>query len=465
MQLGDILDDFALDAVTASIEVSSVEIDSRECEPGSMFFAIPGTTAHGSRFVADAVAQGAVAIVSSEPLILSVPGVVVPASQLQALMAHASATVTGHPETKTELVGVTGTNGKTSVTTLVSQLADALQWNAGNIGTLTSERTTPAPPELFRSLARLVESFDQQKPRSVVAIEVSSHALEQHRVDGLRFAVAGFTNLSHEHLDYHGAMEDYFAAKAQLFTAEHAQHAVIWGDDPYGVRLADTTSLPVVIVRRAHAIEVVSSLLGTTYFWRDELVNTPLVGDFNVDNALIAMAIMSTLGASNSSIASAMSHVHNVPGRFEIVSSRDVVVVVDYAHTPEGLRRLLGDVRELNLQGRIITVFGCGGDRDQSKRPEMGLVASTMSDVTIVTTDNARSESPDAIIDDIMSGVALGSTTLQVTDRRSAISEALGLALPGDIVVVAGKGHETTQLIGDEVLFFDDRAVIGELLK
>jgi len=209
---------------------------------------------------------------------------------------------------------------------------------------------------------------------------------------------------------------------------------------------------------------VATSLRGTTFFWRNHLINTPLVGDFNVDNALLAMAILSTLGASDAEIAHAMSDVHNVRGRFEVVSSVGVMVIVDYAHTPDGLRRVLGDVRVLAPGARVVTVFGCGGDRDRTKRPEMGKVASTYSDVTIVTSDNPRSESPEAIIDAVMSGVVAEANVLRVSDRRAAIARAFELAQRGDVIVIAGKGHETTQTVGGDVVAFDDRAVALEFL-
>jgi UDP-N-acetylmuramoyl-L-alanyl-D-glutamate--2,6-diaminopimelate ligase len=464
MQLGDVLDDCSLDVQTSSIEIDNVEIDSRRCLPGTLFLALDGIATHGAKYGADAVAHGAVAVVASEPLELSVPVVVVPDSQLLPLVAHAAASVTGHPETDVELVGVTGTNGKTSVTALVSSLARALEWNGANIGTLTNERTTPAAPELFRTLRTLVDEFDPEKQRSLIALEVSSHALVQRRVEGLRFAVVAFTNLTHDHLDYHGSMEEYFAAKAQLFTAEHAKRAVIWCDDPYGEKLASTIALAVTPVRRSDATDVIPSLMGTTFFWRQRLVNTPLVGDFNVDNALIAMTILSSLGASDLDIARAMSQVHNVRGRFEVVSTDDVIVIVDYAHTPDGLRRVLIDVRGLAPSARILTVFGCGGDRDRTKRPEMGMVASSHSDITIITSDNPRSEAPEAIIEAVMSGVVAGATVYQESDRRAAIALAFQLAQRGDVVVLAGKGHETTQTIGDNVIPFDDRAVALEFL-
>jgi UDP-N-acetylmuramoyl-L-alanyl-D-glutamate--2,6-diaminopimelate ligase len=465
MQLGDVLDDCSLDVLTSSIEIEHVEIDSRRCVPGTLFLALDGVATRGSKFGADAVARGAVAVVASERLELGVPVVVVPDTQLRPLVAHAAASVTGHPEASIELVGVTGTNGKTTVTALVSALAGSLGWNSAQIGTLTNERTTPAPPELFRTLRELVDGFDATKQRSVVALEVSSHALVQRRVEGLRFTVVAFTNLGHDHLDYHGSMDEYFAAKAQLFTPEHAQCAVIWCDDPYGERLASSITLGVVEVRRGDATDVTASLRGTTFFWRNHVINTPLVGDFNVDNALMAMAVLSALGANDAAIAYAMSDVHNVRGRFEVVSSNGVIVIVDYAHTPDGLRRVLGDVRELAPSAHIVTVFGCGGDRDRTKRPEMGLVASTYSDVTIVTSDNPRSESPEDIIDAVMVGIEPGSNVLRESDRRRAIALAFQHAQSGDVIVLAGKGHETTQSIGEEIVPFDDRAVALEFLK
>lgn len=465
MQLGDVLQNVSLDVATSCVEISSVEVDSRVCIPGALFFAMPGLHGHGAQFVDAAVENGAVAVVTDTPIGAVVPVVVVPTSQLHALMTYASSVVVGRPETRLELVGVTGTNGKTSVTSLVSSLALALGWNAANIGTLTNERTTPAPPELFRTLAEFDAGFSEERPRSIVAMEVSSHALDQHRVRGLHFNVSAFTNLSHDHLDYHHSMEEYFNAKAQLFTPEHAARAVIWCDDSYGLRLADMTSIPVTRVQRSDASDVSESLNGTIFFWRGHLVNTPLIGDYNVDNALMAMEIVHALGANEEAIAHAMSDVHGVPGRFELVRGTDVMVIVDYAHTPAGLARLLSDVRRVLDTGRVITVFGCGGDRDRAKRPAMGEVASAASDITIVTSDNPRSESPDAIIDSVIEGVRPGATVMRMSDRRGAIAEAIRLAQPGDAVVIAGKGHETTQIIGDVVVPFDDREVAREFLK
>lgn len=465
MQLGDILDDLTLDVQTGSIEITHVDLDSRDCVPGSLFFALPGASAHGSDFASDAVLRGAVAVIASEPVTVPAPVVLVPSSLLLALCAHASAAVTGHPETKTRLAAVTGTNGKTSVTTILSALAHALGWNGGSIGTLTNQRTTPASPELFRSLASIVDQFDSRVSDSLIAMEVSSHALDQHRVDGLSFDVAAFTNLSHEHLDYHSTMEEYFQVKSHLFTSEHAQRAVVWTDDPYGVRVAEMTTLPLTSVSRADASDVETSLKGSTFFWRGHLINSALVGDYNVDNSLIAMTVMSVLGANDADVAAAMGDVPAIPGRFDVLYGPEVTVIVDYAHTPEGLRRLLSDVRDLVPSSRMLVVFGCGGDRDRAKRPEMGEVVSELADVTIVTSDNPRSESPDAIIDAVMSGVVASAVVERIIDRRTAIARAVALALPGDVVVIAGKGHENTQTIGDDVLPFDDRIVAQELLR
>ena len=424
-----------------------------------------GTAENGAKYVKDAIANGAVCVVTTEELQLDVPVITVAPSLLRGLVAHASSLVTSNPQLRCELVGVTGTNGKTSVTTIVGDLARAISWNGSNIGTLTNERTTPAAPELMRTLKTIVDGFDQAKSRSIVALEVSSHAIDQARIEGLQFAVVAFTNLSHDHLDYHGSMDEYFAVKSKLFTREYSQRCVIWCDDSYGQRLANETQLAVNEVRRSDASETIQTLTGTTFFWRGHLINTPLIGDYNIDNALVAMTILSSLGASDESIAAGMEFVANIPGRFEVIPGKSVTAIVDYAHTPEGLRRLLSDVRSLSPGSRIVTVFGCGGDRDTSKRPEMGRVASQLSDVTIITSDNPRSESPDAIIDAVMSGCEHGSVTYVQSDRRAAISQAMQLANAGDVVVIAGKGHETTQTIGDVELMFDDRVVARELVK
>ncbi len=465
MQLGDILDDLALDVVTSSVEVERVEIDSRSCSDRTLFFAMPGTTSHGVQFVDEAVARGAVAVVSDRAVPTSVPLVVVPTTQIVPLVAHAASVIVGSPQTKVKLVAVTGTNGKTSVTTMVSELARALGWNGASIGTLTGPRTTPASPELYRTLATLVGLFDPVIAKCVVSMEVSSHALVQRRIEGLHYCVGAFTNLGHDHLDYHGTQEQYFAAKASLFCSERIRRAVIWTDDSFGRRLAETTSVPVTRVSREDVSEISTTLEGSTYFWRGHLVNSSLVGGFNVDNSIMAMTILSALGEESARIAAAMAEVNSVPGRFEVIRGSGVTAVVDYAHTPEGLDRLLADVRALRPRGRVITVFGAGGDRDRAKRPEMGRVAVAGSDVAVVTSDNPRSEKPGAIIDETLAGLVGLDTVVREEDRRRAITRAFELATDGYVVVVAGKGHETVQILNGVEVPFDDRAVVRELLK
>jgi len=460
MQLGDIFDDLTLDIATAVVEVTRVDIDSRECQPGSLFFALPGLETNGERFIADAVANGAVAVVTAAPVTSPVPVITVSEQRLRATLGHASAAVTGQPAQHLHLVGITGTNGKTTVATLVADIARHIGWYGASMGTLTNVRTTPAAPELWRSLQQFAQEAGGQ--RAVVALEVSSHALVQERVLGAHFDVVAFTNLSHDHLDYHGTMEEYFAAKSLLFTPTYGSRAVIWVDDPYGAQLAASTTIPVTTVARNNAEQLTQSLHGTHFVWRGHAVTTPLIGDYNVDNVLVAMSIVSALGADDAAIAAAMTHVSPVPGRFEVVSSDGPVVIVDYAHTPDGLERLLRAIRQLHT-GRIITVVGCGGDRDRAKRPVMGRVGADLSDVCIVTSDNPRHEDPEQIIDEIVAELS-PDRYVRVVDRRAAIAQAIGVAQPSDVVLIAGKGHEVTQTIGDLVLPFDDRAVAREML-
>ncbi len=453
-----------VDLALSNIEISSVQIDSRQCSPGSLFFALPGTLYDGSRFAEEAVSRGAVAVVSGVELELAAPCIVVDPEQLHALVVAASAAVTGHPERDVTLVGVTGTNGKTSVTTVLAQLLEHLGQPAHSVGTLTHERTTPASPELFRAIADVRDSSGA-KARGVIAIEVSSHALSQGRVDGLQFDVAAFTNLSLDHLDYHHSMDAYFRAKASLFDSSRCRRAVIWADDQYGMRLIQQIDVPFTAVERRDASDVTYGVGETTFSWRGHKVRTSLSGQYNLDNCLIVLAIAVCLGISESDAAGALASAKPVPGRFEVVSSDDPTVIVDFAHTPDGLERLLSDVRELTSGRRITVVFGCGGDRDRTKRPLMGEIATRMADRIIFTSDNPRSEDPDEILDDIASGALSGTAWERISDRRAAISAALSPHEPNMVVVIAGKGHESTQTIGDQVTPFDDRAVARELLK
>ncbi|NNN03569.1 MAG: UDP-N-acetylmuramoyl-L-alanyl-D-glutamate--2,6-diaminopimelate ligase [Acidimicrobiaceae bacterium] len=464
MHLGDLFPLASFDLETATTEVLSVEIDSRQCTFGSLFVAHGHDDVLVRTHVTDALARGAVAVVSTRPLGLPVPEVIVEASELGRVSAQLAADLSGHPERDLTLVGVTGTNGKTTVASLISHLLANAGRSSGVIGTLTQVRTTPAAPELYRHLSQWRAYFGPAALEPTVVLEVSSHALVQDRVAGLTFELAVFTNLSHDHLDYHGSMEEYFAAKARLFTPEYSRRALVWVDNPYGERLSQSAGVEVVRVSRDDASDVVGTLLGTTFIWRARVVSSALVGGYNVDNLLVAMAAASELGLSDPEIVAGVGSFTPVEGRFSIVRAGGIDAVVDYAHTPDGLERLLSDVRSLST-GRVITVFGCGGDRDRAKRPRMGEVASRASDLTIVTSDNPRHESPDAIMNEIVSGVVAGSRVERVADRAEAIARAVAVAEPGDVVVVAGKGHERTQVFADREVPFNDHDVVAEELR
>lgn len=457
MRLQDLFPD-----LSADLDIESVQIDSRRCTIGTLFVALPGRATDGAEHIADAVARGASAIVTSRPVTTTVPVVQVAPDELIPTLARVCSLLTGQPERRAPLVGVTGTNGKTSVVSLVTSMARSLGWQSGVMGTLTGERTTPAAPDLYRTLDQLTRNFVPERPR-VVAMEVSSHALDQRRVEGLHFAVGAFTNLTHDHLDYHGDMESYFASKAHLFDDGRCDHAVLWVDDPFGARLAGTVRTPIIGVTRQEASNAQLSLEGSRFLWRGREVASPLLGAYNIDNLLVAMNIMDVLGASTDDIVTAVSALTPVPGRFEVVRGR-TTVIVDYAHTPDGLSRLLDDVRSLDREARVITVFGCGGDRDRAKRPLMGGIASEKSDMVIVTTDNPRSEVPDAIIDDVLTGVPSSAAVERDVDRRRAIERAINAAGAKDVVVVAGRGHEKLQEIGKFLLDFDDVGVVRETM-
>jgi len=326
------------------------------------------------------------------------------------------------------------------------------------IGTLTGSRTTPEGPELQRELAAALAAGD-----SAVAMEVSSHALDLHRVDGTRFRVVAFTNLGADHLDHHLTYEAYFDAKAKLFTPEMAELAVIDGRTQAGEEMVRRCELPTVVIDRSSIETIESTPVSTTFRWRGVVVDLPLGGAFNVANAAIAAESALALGHEESAIAQALSESAPVPGRFESIDEgQDFTVIVDYAHTPDGLAAVLETARSVT-DAKLVVVFGAGGDRDRSKRPRMGDVARRWADRVVVTSDNPRGENPAAIISAIVSGME-NPPELVEPDRRAAIRHALAGARSGDVVVIAGKGHETTQTIGDEVIEFDDRSVVREEL-
>ncbi len=436
---------------SVDVELARAVHDSRQVAPGDLFCCVPGATFDGHDLAADAVAAGAVALVTERRLDLGVPEVVV--TSVRTAMGPIAAELLGRPSDHLDVVGITGTNGKTTTTHLLAAILRSAGRRCALIGTLSGTRTTPEAPELQTLLASYRdEGYDS------VAMEVSSHALDQHRVDGTRFRVAAFTNLSRDHLDHHGDMVTYFQAKARLFEPDLCDRAVVDVDDPHGRLLRDAASVPSTGYGLDDADDLVLGAEGSTFTWRGERLEVGLAGRFNVSNALAAATIAAELGVSPAQVAVGLRAAAQVPGRFErIEQGQPFLAVVDYAHTPDGLEQLLVTARELAHGHRVLVVFGAGGDRDHSKRPVMGELASQLADVVIVTTDNPRSESPAAIISDVLSGTEDPNDLRVEPDRRAAIALAVGEARPGDVVLVAGKGHETHQLIGTESVPFDDR--------
>jgi UDP-N-acetylmuramoyl-L-alanyl-D-glutamate--2,6-diaminopimelate ligase len=439
----------------ATTQVRTIEFDSRQVRAGSLFCCIRGAHLDGHHYATEAVGGGATALLCERFLDLGVTQVCVRRGEVRPAMAAAASTLNGHPSRSLTMVGVTGTNGKTTVTALVGSILDRAGIPTGVIGTLDGARTTPEAPVLQRLLAE-----HRDGGRRAVAMEVSSHGLAEHRVDSIVFDVAAFTNLSRDHLDHHHTMDEYFEAKASLFDPDRARIAVVNVDDPWGRRLArQVDRLPVVEVRRADAGDVTLSAGSSSFRWRDRTVTVPLAGMFNVDNALMAAAVAASLGVDTDQIAEGLAGASPVPGRMEMVSpGPPFSVVVDYAHTPAALEAALSAARTMaGGSGRVICLFGCGGDRDQGKRPEMGATASLGSDVVVVTSDNPRSEDPAQIIDQVRAGISGPVEVVVEPDRAAAIAAAVAMARSGDVVLLAGKGHETTQALADGLVPFDDR--------
>jgi UDP-N-acetylmuramoyl-L-alanyl-D-glutamate--2,6-diaminopimelate ligase len=467
-------------------DIVRVTGDSREVVPGTLFFALPGARVDGHAFAAEAVARGAVAVVAERPVQVS-PAVTLLVPSSRRAMALAAANLLSRPADALRLAGVTGTNGKTTVAYLVEACLEAGGIPTGVIGTVThrfpgtvrpATHTTPESTELQALLAEM-----RAAGARAAVLEVSSHALAQERVAGCRFAVAGFTNLTRDHLDYHGDMEGYFAAKRRLFVEHLAPDgvAVVNARDPYGARLADQLGPGRTVWRYGTRAEdalrpegLRSDLGGigaTLQTPRGPLpLRSPLVGAHNVENLLCAAGMALALGVEPAAVARGLAGSAGAPGRLERIAGPGFEVFVDYAHTDDALARALEALRALGPR-RIITVFGCGGDRDRGKRPLMGEAAGRGSELSIVTSDNPRSESPGAIIAEIIPGLErsgrqpLGTPAAIAgeagyavePDRRAAIELAVTCARPGDVVLLAGKGHEDYQLVAGERRHFDDR--------
>ena len=442
-----------------SIAVRDVEHDSRRVGPGSLFACVRGEAHDGHLFAGDAVSAGAVGLLAERPVPADVPCLVV--ESVRAALGPAAAAVHGHPSRRLDVAGVTGTNGKTTTVHLLAGLLRATGAGAAEIGTLTGTLTTPEATDLQRLLASAV-----RRGESAAAVEVSSHGLVQHRVDGCRFRVAAFTNLGHDHLDYHGSMEDYFAAKARLFTGELADRAVVDTTTGWGQRLAGmaASEMPVTEVDQRQIEVIEADTRSSTFCWRGQQVKLRLAGAFNRANAVLAAEVATALGMEPAAAAAGLAAAAPVPGRFESVQAgQDFAVIVDYAHTPDALAAALRVARSLT-GGKLTVVFGAGGERDRGKRPEMGAAAARLADRVIVTSDNPRSEDPEQIISEIVEGMSRAPEGRE-PDRRLALRHALSTAAAGDTVLVAGKGHETSQTIGSERLPFDDRAVVSEEIE
>jgi len=452
------------------IEVGDIAYDTRQVVPGTLFFCVPGFTRDGHEFASEAIARGAVALVVERPLSSGVPEIQVPSAR--AAMAPVAARFFGDPTATLRTVGVTGTNGKTTTAFLLRALLEADGLSTGLLGTVKSMiggiehdvvRTTPEAIDLQGTFKAMLDAGDR-----ACAMEVSSHALDLHRADAIHFAAAVFTNLTQDHLDFHGTMEDYFIAKRKLFTDAHPAVAVINVDDQYGRRLADELGKPVTFALEHDATYIATDVevgLDGSRFTVDGLeLHSPLRGRFNVYNALGAFATGRSLGISAGTVAAAIDAAPQVPGRFEPVDEgQPFAVLVDYAHTPDSLQNVLQAARALST-GRVHVVFGAGGDRDREKRPLMGEVARRLADRVVVTSDNPRSEDPEAIIAAILLGA--GPDVPHNADRRAAIAETITGAEPGDVVVIAGKGHEQGQeFAGGRKIPFDDRVVAAEVLR
>jgi UDP-N-acetylmuramoyl-L-alanyl-D-glutamate--2,6-diaminopimelate ligase len=467
-----------------SSEISGVAYDSRRVTPGNAFVALKGLRADGAEFVQEAVNRGAAAIVSEAPRPAGIAATWARVTNARLAMAVLAAAFERHPSQAMQVIGITGTNGKTTTAYLIAAIFDAAGLRCGVLGTVgyrigdevrEATHTTPEAPEVQSLLREMAD-----RGCRACAMEVSSHALSLHRVDAMTFAAGVFTNLTRDHLDFHPNMEAYFQAKRRLFgMLPRDAPSLVNVDDPRGLSLMDAVGRPVsyAISRRADITPgpLSFSLEGLAFDVRTPRgslrVQSRLVGRPNVYNILAAVSTATALGLPFDAIERGVRSLEGVPGRFQVVSSAkdEVTVVVDYAHTDDALRNLLETARPL-ARGRLITVFGCGGDRDRTKRPLMGAVAGRLSDLILITSDNPRSEDPRRIIDEVQRGITADTVrdsrqrTLAIVDRRDAISKAIALARPGDLVLVAGKGHEKYQVIGSKVLPFDDVAVAREAL-
>lgn len=442
-------------------DVTAVEQDTNRVTPGTLFCCVRGNRVDGHDLAPEAIERGARSLLCERLLPLAVAQVRV--DDVRRAMGPVAARFHGSPSRRLTVVGVTGTNGKTTTSHLVRTCLEGAGRPTGVIGSMTEERTTPEATDLQRALARFVV-----EGKGAAAIEVSSVGLAKHRVDGTWFSVGIFTNLTPDELSIHGTVDAYFDAKALLFDPDRCGTGVVNGDDEWGQKILGRAAIPMRAFGKADADIVAADRSSTTFTWRGERIRLPMPGQFNVMNAVAAATAVAELGIDTDVIAGALSTATPLAGHAaDIDAGQPFRVVVDFAHTGGALTTVLGSVREqAPPDARVFAVFGCGGDRDPSRRAIMGRAAAESADVVVVTSDNPRHEEPLAIIDEILSGLrSVPGVTVHVEpDRRAAIALAIASARPGDVVVIAGKGHETGQIIGDRTLPFDDREVALELL-
>ena len=468
-------------SLNSTLTFTGVTSADSEVLEGDLFLAYPGTRTHGAQFAAQAIAQGARAILTDAQgaqIAAGLPTIVV--SDARIAGALVSAHLYGKPMQEMVSIGITGTNGKTTVSTLLYQLFEKAGRESGLIGTVEtrigrervpSARTTPEAD----GLQALAATMSERHLRHLV-MEVSSHAMVMKRMYGSHFSIVGFTNLTQDHLDFHHDMESYFAAKASLFTLEYANQAFINVDDPYGLRLFNQCPIPAVSLSRHdtkatwHYTSITPTSRGTSFSVRGSggiLIesSTPLRGDFNLDNLLLTLAIAVECGIDPLDCAAIVPHLYGAPGRMEAIEcGQDFAALVDYAHTPDAVSSVLATAREFT-SGKVIALLGCGGDRDSSKRPLMGQALADGSSIAVFTSDNPRSEDPKKILDEMTSTLVIAEPSKIIADRKAAIEYAVSLCQAGDTLLLLGKGHENGQEISGMKIDFDDRIVLAEVLE
>lgn len=475
MKLSELLQGVAVKELHAdpALELGDISYDSRKTRPGDLFVAVTGFETDGHRFIPMALEKGAACVLCQTPPEEKVPYVLVEDSRLA--LALCSCNYFGHPSRELVPIGITGTNGKTTTTTLLKHVLESIPGNrCGLIGTnhnmigdrvLETERTTPESYELQKLLREMVEAGCTH-----LVMEVSSHSLELHRVAGIRYAVGAFTNLTQDHLDFHGTMEQYAAAKALLFA--QSDRAAINLDDAWSAFMVEHCPCPAVTFSERdagaalYAQDISLRADGVTFRVGELSVSLGIPGRFSVYNALTVLACGKALGLDMNQIAQCLSKAQGVKGRVEVVpTDGDYTILIDYAHTPDALENVLASMKEVT-PGRLVAIFGCGGDRDRTKRPIMGRIGAQQADFVIITSDNPRTEDPAAIVAEVAAGLEGTDTPHQIiVDRVEAIRWAIAHHLPGDLIILAGKGHETYQIVGKTKYHMDEREIVADILR